>query len=47
MRVITLYVGTLIAFGTIAVFVPGPIGARARVVFRILARSRERGQLPG
>lgn len=41
MTAVELYLAATLATGTIWIFVPGPIGARALVVFRALARRPE------
>ncbi len=41
MTAVELYFATTVAAGANLVFVPGPVGTRALLVFRILARDKD------
>ena len=40
MSMVETYIAAVIGFGTISIFVPGPVGARALIVLRILTRAK-------
>ena len=40
MSIVETYLAAVIGFGTISIFVPGPVGARALIVLRVVTRAR-------